>query len=186
MATARCVCVFFNTYSTTIRVHHIYIYTYSILFVVFVFLSFFVFDLLWCSPFWVLFSYSIFHITHRFLFIFLIFSQRLTVSDVPPLGEMLPYVITRFVHCALALMVEPPLLGGFVFAFAFALLCFAVPYHYYPSLSFVQTGLSNEDMMIHNLSQVLDEERAARRAAEEENVRLQAESDGKGPFMGAS
>ena len=40
-------------------------------------------------------------------------------------------------------------------------------------------GMNNEDMMISNLSQVLDEERKARRTAEEENERLQAEADGE-------
>lgn len=40
-------------------------------------------------------------------------------------------------------------------------------------------GMNNEDMMISNLSQVLDEEREARRAAEEENARLQTEADGE-------
>lgn len=40
-------------------------------------------------------------------------------------------------------------------------------------------GLNNEDMMISNLSQVLDEERDARRSAEEENARLQREADGE-------
>lgn len=44
-------------------------------------------------------------------------------------------------------------------------------------------GLNNEDMMISNLSQVLDEERDARRSAEEENTRLQAEADGKHFFL---
>ncbi|CAM9777350.1 unnamed protein product [Ectocarpus sp. 13 AM-2016] len=37
--------------------------------------------------------------------------------------------------------------------------------------------MNNEDMMISNLSQVLDEEREARRTAEEENSRLQTEAD---------
>ena len=40
-------------------------------------------------------------------------------------------------------------------------------------------GLNNQDMMISNLSQVLDEERCARRTAEEENARLQQEADGE-------
>lgn len=40
-------------------------------------------------------------------------------------------------------------------------------------------GMNNEDMMLSNLSQVLDEEREARRAAEEENERLQGEADGE-------
>lgn len=39
--------------------------------------------------------------------------------------------------------------------------------------------MSSEDMMLTNLSQVLEEEREARRTAQEENERLQTEADRK-------